>query len=107
MILKYLTVISVLSGAIVATSAVMTKDAAAGSLRANVCKSYVLPGYGKPRIFKLAARASARQAWSHRVANGSPGPAYAKWSNARQRSFECEKSGAKWRCIAHGRPCLG
>jgi hypothetical protein len=76
----------------------------AGPAAAKTCKSFSVAAQGEKKLTNLGARISARWHWHLKVKN-TYGFAWSTYALAANKYYQCSKSGLKWRCTAHGRPC--
>lgn len=96
---KYKLMSAFVAAGILAGGLVSSDEAAA-----KTCKSFSVAVQGERKTLNLSARASARWHWHRRVLRDH-GFVWSTYFMARGKSYSCSRSGLRWRCTAHGRPC--
>ncbi len=71
---------------------------------AKSCKGYSIGKSGSKKWTNLSARLSARWAW-HKYVRNHVGWKWSTYAFARNKGYDCHRTGVKWRCTAYGRPC--
>ena len=68
------------------------------------CKNHTVSVDGEKKWTNLGARANARWKW-HRHVKSKYGLVWSTWLRAKNKSYNCRRVRAKWRCTAIARPC--
>ncbi len=86
----------------ISLSVLGSSDAQAKTCKANIFKAPV-EGRSVAKL-KANAQTKSRLRWKTRMTN-LHGVGWASWALAENKRQACIRSGGKWRCVAHARPC--